>query len=518
MAEKAHSRTARIVATLAIAGMLVGCATLPPQGDRVASTAVSGTADTRVGRAIAPQLAAHPGISGIHPLVKPRDAFVARAVLAAAADKSLDVQYYIWHGDEVGLLLFEALWNAADRGVRVRLLLDDNNTKGLDPTIATLDGHPNIEVRLYNPFLHRTARSVDYLSDFARLNRRMHNKSFTADGQVAVIGGRNIGDEYFGAGEGVVFADVDVIAIGPAVSEISRQFDRYWNSASAYPAAKLLGPPADDGAARLQARFAENRVAPASVEYAESLKSTPLLRDLLAQQLVFEWSNAQLVADDPAKTLDTEARTDILLFPDLVRRIGVPKSSLDLISPYFVPGDEGTAVLASLARSGVKIRILTNSLAASDVSAVHAGYAKRRKDLLAAGVELFELKPTAGASNDDRSGLGSSSSAGLHAKTFAVDQSRVFVGSFNFDPRSAKLNTEMGLVIESAKLARELAAEFDARIPGAAFQVRLAADGRLQWIERTQGGEKVYETEPGAGLAKRLGVGVLSVLPIEWML
>jgi putative cardiolipin synthase len=254
------------------------------------------------------------------------------------------------------------------------------------------------------------------------------------------------------------------------------------------------------------------------VEYAESLKSTPLLRDLLAQQLVFEWSNAQLVADDPAKTLDTEARTDILLFPDLVRKIGVPKSSLDLISPYFVPGDEGTAALAALARSGVKIRILTNSLAASDVSAVHAGYAKRRKDLLRAGIELFELKPTAGASDGDRSGLGSSSSAGLHAKTFAVDQSRVFVGSFNFDPRSAKLNTEMGLVIDSAKLARELAAEFDARIPGAAFQVRLAADGRLQWIERTQGGEKVYDTEPGAGLAKRLGVGVLSVLPIEWML
>jgi putative cardiolipin synthase len=506
------------MAALALAGGLVGCATLPPQGERVASTAVSGTADTRIGRAIAPQLASHPGSSGIHPLARPRDAFVARAVLAAAADKSLDVQYYIWHGDEVGLLLFEALWNAADRGVRVRLLLDDNNTKGLDPTIATLEAHPNIEVRLYNPFVHRTARSLDYLSDFARLNRRMHNKSFTADGQVTVIGGRNIGDEYFGAGEGVVFADLDVLAIGPAVAEVSGQFDRYWNSASAYPAAKLLGPPPDDGAARLRARFAENRVAPASVAYGESVKSTPLLRDLLGQQLVFEWSKAQLVADDPAKTLDTEERTDILLFPDLVRKIGVPKSSLDLISPYFVPGDEGTAALASLARSGVKIRILTNSLAASDVSAVHAGYAKRRKDLLRAGIELFELKPTAGASDGDRSGLGSSSSAGLHAKTFAVDQSRVFVGSFNFDPRSAKLNTEMGLVIESAKLARELAAEFDARIPGAAFQVRLAADGRLQWIERTQGGEKVYDTEPGAGLAKRLGVGVLSVLPIEWML
>jgi putative cardiolipin synthase len=249
------------------------------------------------------------------------------------------------------------------------------------------------------------------------------------------------------------------------------------------------------------------------------VKSTPLLREIIGQRLEFEWARAQLVYDDPAKTLDTKDRKDLLLFPELVRTIGVPKTSLDLISPYFVPGEEGTAALVSLANSGVQVRILTNSLAASDVSAVHAGYAKRRADLLRAGVRLYELKPTAGQDAPDRSGLGSSSTSGLHAKTFAVDRSRIFVGSFNFDPRSARLNTEMGLVIDSPKLALELAAGFDTAVPKVAYEVRLAPDGRsLQWLERTATGDKVYDTEPETGVFKRMGVGVMSVLPIEWLL
>jgi putative cardiolipin synthase len=240
---------------------------------------------------------------------------------------------------------------------------------------------------------------------------------------------------------------------------------------------------------------------------------------MLDRKLAFEWATARLVHDDPAKTLDTAERTDVLLFPELVRIMGRPEKTFDLVSPYFVPGKDGTATMAALAGSGVKIRVLTNSLAASDVSAVHAGYAKRRRDLLQAGVRLYELKPTAGQDSlEGAGGVGSSSSSGLHAKTFAVDQSRIFVGSFNFDLRSALLNTEMGLVIDSPKLARALANAFDTSVPLAAYEVVLAPDGSLQWIERTKSGETRHDTEPGTSFLKRLGVGTMSILPIDWLL
>ena len=518
-------RLARLIATLGtlclLGGLLGGCATpLPSLESRTVTTAATDTDGTRLGRALVADVAAHPGLSGIHALVNPRDAFATRVVLAAAADKSLDVQYYIWHGDPVGTLLFEALWHAAERGVRVRLLLDDNNTAGLDPTLAALDAHPNIELRLYNPFVQRGSRALGYMTDFARLNRRMHNKSFTADNQVTVVGGRNIGDEYFGAGDGMLFADLDVVAVGAAVGDVSKEFDLYWNSASAYPAASLIGQAGPQAAAALRAQFAAAHADPLSVAYLEAVRATPVVRDILAGKLTFEWASTKLVFDDPAKTLDTQRRTDVLLFPDLVQAMGRPQKALDLVSPYFVPGEQGTAALAAVAGRGVAVRILTNSLAASDVTAVHAGYAKHRRDLLRAGVRLYELKPTAGLEpKDNRNGVGSSSSSGLHAKTFAVDGERIFVGSFNFDPRSALLNTEMGLVIDSPVLARGLGEIFDNDVPLAAYEVRLAPDGQsLQWIERTATGEKVYDTEPETSLMRRLGVGILSGLPIDWLL
>ncbi len=516
-----RKRTVRWVAAGFIA-LVAGCASLPTPEGRTASSALTGTSQTRLGLGVAPLVSAHPGKTGIHPLFEPRDAFAARVLLAAAAEKSIDAQYYIWHGDTVGNLVFQALRQAADRGVRVRLLLDDMNTKGLDPVIAALDAHPNIEIRLYNPFAHRGARALDFLTDFSRVNRRMHNKSFTADNRVSVVGGRNIGNEYYGVGEGTVFADLDVVAIGEAVRDISRQFDGFWNSASAYPAAGLVAAavPAD-----LDARFATTRASPDAVAYLETLRTTPLVRDLLDRRLPLEWTDARLVHDDPAKTLDTTARKDILLFPALVEAIGRPEKSLDLVSPYFVPGDEGTEALAALARRGVKVRVLTNSLESSEANVVHAGYAKRREALLRAGVRLYELKATAAAErkpHDDKAGVGSgsgsSSGSALHAKTFAVDASRIFVGSFNFDLRSALLNTEMGLVIASPALAGRLAEMLDKSAPLAAYEVRLRADGALEWVERTASGEKIHESEPGAGWFRRFAVEVLSALPIDWML
>jgi cardiolipin synthase C len=510
----------RAWAVAALAALITGCASLPSLEGRTATYALADTAQTRLGGALSAGVAANPRATGIHALPDPHDAFAARVVLAAVAERSLDAQYYVWHGDQVGYLMFEALWRAAERGVRVRLLLDDYSTSGLDPTIAALDAHPGIEVRLYNPVVQRDARALNFLGDFARVNRRMHNKSFTADGQVSVVGGRNIGNEYFGAGAGVGFADLDVIAVGAAVHEVSKEFDLYWNSPSAFPAASFVGAPAPEGVAALGSAFAAARADPAAVAYLDAVRTTALVRDLLDRRITFEWTAAQLVYDDPAKTLDTTGRTDILLFPELVQATGQPQKTLDLVSPYFVPGAEGTAALAALASRGVKVRILTNSLAATDEKAVHAGYAKRRQDLLGAGVELYELKPTATKEAPDaKARFGASSSAALHAKTFAVDRRSIFVGSFNFDQRSARLNTEMGLVIGSPALAQRLAGFFDADVPKVAYEVRLAPDGGgLEWVERTAAGEVRHDADPGTSWLLRREIDLLSILPIEWLL
>jgi putative cardiolipin synthase len=509
-------------AGVALGALLVGCAGLPPPpADRVASTAITDARDTRLGKIVAPLVAAAPaGTSGFYALHQPRDAFAARMALAATAARSIDAQYYIWHDDRAGMLLFEALWHAAERGVRVRLLLDDVNTKGLDPILAALAAHPNVEVRLYNPFVQRSARLLGFATDFGRLNRRMHNKSFTADNVATIVGGRNVGDEYFAAGDGSDFADLDVLGVGPAVQETSAQFDRYWNSASAYPAAAFVGAPGADGARELEAKFAATRSDPKSIEYLEAVRKSSLVEELQARRLALDWAVAHVVTDDPAKTLDDSNRTDVLLFPELMRTIGRPQRSLDIVSPYFVPGDEGTAALTELARRGVRVRILTNSLAASDVSAVHAGYMKRRRDLLVAGITLYELKPQAATAPVEDSRTGSGSASGLHAKTYAVDSTKIFVGSFNFDPRSARLNTELGVVIESAVLAGRLAATFDTVVPLRAYEVRLAPDGDgLQWIERSASGEeKRHDHEPETSGLKRFGVQILSILPIESLL
>jgi len=506
---------------LCVAMLAAACATLPPPGERNESHAIEPDARTRLGTAVAPLAAAHPGKSGIHALTVASDAFAARVVLAAAAERSLDVQYYIWHADETGVLLLQALHNAAARGVRVRLLVDDQNTRGTERLLAALAARPNVEVRLYNPFANRSLRALGYVGDFERLNRRMHNKSFTADNQVAIVGGRNIGNEYFGAGSEVPFKDLDVIAIGAAVPEVSAQFDLYWNSASSYPFASVASAAADPAA--FDERVAAVLASGEAQAYLAAVRDTPLLRNLLANGLELEWAEAHVVRDDPAKTLDREPRAELLLLPQLAKGDARPRRSFDLISPYFVPGERGTAFLAGLVHDGVRVRVLTNSLAATDVSVVHSGYAKRRCELARAGVRLYELKarpasPDAARKDDDGHGSGSSA-ASLHAKTFAADEARIFVGSFNFDPRSALLNTEMGLVIESPVLAGRLARVFDDGIPAMAYEVR-SRDGEacVDWVERTATGEVVHETEPDASWLRRAWLSVLMALPLDWLL
>jgi putative cardiolipin synthase len=493
---------------------LGGCA-LPSLQGRADTAAIHDTDATPLARAIAPSLRANQGKSGVHSLSAAEEAFAVRARLAAAAERSIDVQYYMWHGDTTGMLLFETLCQAAQRGVRVRLLLDDNNTAGLDRTIAQLAAQPNIQVRLFNPLINRRVRWTNYVFDFPRINHRMHNKSFTVDNQLTVIGGRNIGDEYFNANDNLEFVDVDLLAMGPVVDEVSRLFDQFWNSASAYPAEMIVGnaSPAE-AAAQLQRAFAAARADPKAVRYLQMMHGNPLTDELTDHGLDFEWSNVRLVGDDPQKVF--AANRELLLLPRLFETTGPPNARFDLVSPYFVPTKLGTVSFQAMARRQVQVRVLTNSLASNDVAAVHVGYAKRRKALLRAGVRLFELKRVDSAARPRGRG---SSAGSLHAKTFEIDDRQLFIGSFNFDPRSARLNTEMGMVVESAAMSQGLRQYFDTRMPLTAYEVKLSSDGRkLQWIETTADGQKVLDSEPGVGLFRRALVGFLSFLPIDWLL
>jgi putative cardiolipin synthase len=477
--------------------------------------------DTRLGRACGPLVQAHADRSGIVPLPDGHDAFAARVLLADAAERTLDARYYIWHKDLSGTMLFAALRRAAERGVRVRLLLDDNNTAGLDTVLAALDAHANIEVRLFNPFKVRRWRLLAYLTDFSRLNRRMHNKSFTADSQATIIGGRNVGDEYFDAGQAPWFVDLDVLAIGPVVEEVSQDFERYWASASSIPANRVLPRATPASLVAVATEGARIEHLPAATAYSEAIARSPFVRDLLAHLLTFDWSPTRMVSDDPAKGLG-RAPEEAMLWHRLKASFDAPMRELRLVSPYFVPGSAGVEALTALARQGVQVTVLTNALEATDVAAVHAGYAKRRGALLAAGVALFELKragpgrPTRG----ERRGRGGSGSSGssLHAKTFSMDRSRVFIGSFNFDPRSARLNTEMGFVIDSPALASAMAERFANDVPTRAYQVDLDDAGRLRWIDRQDGVAIARDAEPGTTAWRRLVVALLSVLPIEWLL
>ncbi|NEZ04318.1 phospholipase D family protein [Wenzhouxiangella sp. XN201] len=472
---------------------------------------------TQLGQTLAEQLSEHPGESGLHPLNDPLDAFAARYLLAHAAERTLDVQYYIWGNDLTGALMLSALLEAANRGVRVRLLLDDNGIQGLDDRLAALDSHENIEVRLFNPFALRWPRWVNYLTDFRRINRRMHNKSFTADSQATVVGGRNIADEYFAAGTGLLFADLDVIAVGRVIEDVAADFDRYWNSESAWPIENLIEPTENDpiGYLRLEARQFEQDER--TIAYLDKFEHSAFIEAFLDGRLEMFWGRAELVSDDPHKILDKPGSKGPLS-EQLREAVGLPTDRIYVVSPYFVPTRSGAKLFTELAESGVEVVVLTNSLEATDVAAVHSGYSRYRKRLLKAGVKLYEMQRLSGQERMRGKGPLGSSGSSLHAKTFAVDGKRVFVGSFNFDPRSAQLNTEMGLLIDSPELAGQLAETFAGEVPQYAYSVHLDGHGGLYWIERTESGKVRHEHEPHTSAWKRMGVAILARLPIVWLL
>lgn len=492
---------------------------LPSLADRAPSRSIPPSADTTIGRAVLPQMAAHPGLSGVVPLFAGPDAFASRYLLAEAATQTIDVQYYIWQNDASGILLLEALRRAALRGVRIRLLVDDNGIKGLDPILAALEALDTVEVRLFNPFTYRRPKFASYLFDFPRLNRRMHNKSFTVDGVATIVGGRNIGDIYFERGNETHYFDLDVLAVGDAAADVSKDFDAYWASGSSYPIALFVKPPAD-GLATLDRAVARAKAQPDTAAYTQALQESAFVRGMIEDTLELEWVKTTLVSDDPAKGLGRLKSRDGLMIVQLDAILGTARRSVDLISAYFVPGERIVSYLTSAARNGVRVRTMTNSLEATDVLLVHAGYVWKREPLLDAGVQVFELK--SGRENNretDDFGILGSSTTSLHAKTFILDDEKIFIGSFNFDPRSALLNCEMGFLIESPNIATLMSEQISDYAAIGAYRVTRAPSGGLEWLETYPDGEQVrYTTEPRTSLPARLLVRVVGWLPITWML
>jgi len=493
--------------------VLAGCASVPKDYPRTTTTAYSGYASTPIGRYVEQAAARHPGESGFSIIRTGRNAFTARAVFTELAQKTLDVQYFIWEPDATGRLLAERLLRAADRGVRVRVLLDDINFNGRDAIIAALDAHPNIEIRMFNPFAHRGASWVlDYLTDFKRVNHRMHNKLLVVDNALAIVGGRNVGDHYFQVATEANYRDLDVAAGGPVVRETSAVFDHFFNGNWAVPISALVSRPftqedLQEARATLRERIAADHYPyPVDQDVAE-------LKSILKKEIdKFVWAPGRIVWDDPAEIVATGGTSRLL--EGLHRRLARLDTELLIESPYFVPRDRGIARAKALHDKGVRIRILTNSLASNDVMAAHAGYADRRRQVLESGAELYELRADAGVIKKRFAFFGAK--AALHAKVVVFDRKDVFIGSFNLDPRSADINTEAGLYVESPELAAQVIAWMDEGVlPENSYRVLLDRDGRLTWVTQDDGREVVYHKDPESSAWQRFTAGFIGILPVE---
>ena len=498
-----------------LAQVLAGCAARPrPDHPRTASTAFEDHASTRLGRFFGPAAEEHPGLSGFGLLSQGREAFITRLALADLAERSLDMQYYVWDGDTTGRIILDHVLKAADRGVRVRLLVDDPYYKASDPVIAALDAHPDVEIRLFNPLANRSWSTLDFITDFGRVNRRMHNKLMVADNAAAIVGGRNIGDIYYGVNTIANYRDLDVLAAGPVVRDLSGVFDRYWNGASSVPIAAIVGRAygaADLDAIRVRLReeiAAADYPYPIDQDLDELAARGAELRDALV------WARGRIIADDPETVARGEASDDVVEF--LRERVAQLKEELLVESPYFVLPAGAQATVKALHERDVRVRVLTNSLASNDMLPAHSGYAKTRKRLLESGMELYELRPDTDAFRPGWSLLSGRSRAALHTKAMAFDRGAVFIGSLNLDPRSAVINTEAGLYIESPELAERLVAYMATGVvPANSYRVLLDPNGESVWETVTDGRTARYRNEPETGFRRRLVANLLKLLPID---
>lgn len=450
--------------------------------------------------------------SGLLLISDNHEAFAVRALMAREAKVSLDLIYYLWRADRTGSLLTEEVVKAADRGVRVRVLLDDINPYNSDVAQKALERHANIELKLFNPSRARHGsfwRAIEIASHLFALSRRMHNKAWIADGEMAVIGGRNIADEYFDAAE-TNFRDLDVLLRGPAVAQTQTIFEAFWTC----PGAKSIAA-VDPLPARKQKRWQKSAPKQADRELVAALnkriEAIGALSKIADDDERLHWvAGARVVSDPPEKARGRKREN--WLMRELLPAIQSAKQRLELTSPYFIPGERGLALLTGLVRSGVETTVLTNSLAATDVAAVHGAYANYRVDLLKGGIHLHELQPF---NTGSKISVFGSKGASLHTKSFTVDESTGFVGSFNFDPRSVSLNTEMGVLFEDAGLVAELRELFrQETAPDTSFHLELR-DGRLRWFGEEDNVVREFSREPEASIFRRLIAGLVRYLPIE---
>ena len=494
--------------------LLSGCATSLPEHNLPPSYTLPARPDGKIAAYVGARQP-EPHASGFVLLQAGPDALAARLQLIEGAEQSLDLQYYIYNQDRTGALVAQRLLRAADRGVRVRLLLDDLGNQLDGSRLSALDRHQNIEVRLFNPLTlrQRWLRNVSKISEFGRINHRMHNKLMVADGQVFITGGRNIGDEYYALSE-MNFRDLDIMGIGAVSAQVARSFDEYWNSRKALPIGMLERRVGQTRLQALRARLVRTTSSFEEEEYQTRIQVSAFRRFLDTEAVRWHWGLADWVYDPPAKADPFDRLNTVpLVGRSLARHASETDGELLAITAYFIPGKDGQDFLLRLADNGVAVNVLTNSLATTDVVAVHSGYAPYREGLLAGGVRIWELKPPSERRRDAQPFF-NESTASLHAKAFVFDRERVFVGSINLDPRSISLNTESGVLVYDADLAQQAAELFELWSTDDIAYELILREGSLSWKD----GELHWTREPRAGPWRRLGAWFFRWLPIEGQL
>jgi cardiolipin synthase C len=493
---------ATLMPVLIAAVLLGGCAGLPRHVHKTQSLAFQHPETTTLGRIVAADEVGK-NLSGIRLLSSGEAALASLIALADHAERTLDIQYYIIHEDESTRALLHHVRLAADRGVRVRVLVDDLNTAGEDRRFMHLSSHANVEVRVFNPFtagrFSILTRFVASATDIRRINHRMHNKLFVADDALAITGGRNIGDQYFTLDPRSNFVDLDVVAAGAIVPQLSASFDQFWNSKYAIPIASVAS-----------SVDAEANSSPPPIEAQTSASDRWLERELDTRKLDLIWAPASVLADQPAKIAnETSPAEELTIASDITALMSTAKQELNIISPYFIPGKQGVALIAKLVENGVRVRILTNSLASTDSPLVDIGYSRYRVPLLKLGVDLREMRPKLGQKHV-RFHPFRSSNASLHAKALVIDQKIVFIGSLNMDERSAKINSELGLVISSGEIAREVTGLLDDISNDGSYKLQLDQHDRVEWVSGEGAAQKIWHQDPGTSRTERAWLRLLS--------
>ena len=504
------ARRARLAVALLLL-VLSGCASISLDVPRVPSTAIVDTADTTFGRDVSAWASNHDGLSGFYPLSAGMDAFAARLAIIEGAEKSIDAQYFLMKDDVAGHIFAAELLAAADRGVRIRFLLDDVFSTIADEELVILDQHPLIEVRLYNPTSRKGFFYLNFLGDFKRANRRMHNKSLTADSQITIVGGRNIADEYFELKDDQEFIDFDVIAAGTVAAEVAETFDLFWNDQRAFPVQALDYRFDDADINSVRGEIASDFANRSESVYALTFEST-LVADLMAGLIPVYAADYDVVTDLPEK-LDAVSGADLHeLATRIVELAENAKSEIIIVSPYFVPLDSGVEFWRRIVDRGVRVVVITNSLASTNHVPVHSAYAKYRKDLLRAGVEIYEARADA---VDQRSSVGETTpdKLTLHSKALVFDRADFFVGSLNLDPRSIDLNAEMGIVIKSEAMSGELISRIFEELDEFTYRVEIDDDGNLSWHGTVDGKDIVETSEPLTSGWLRFKAWLMKIVP-----